>query len=82
MVVTKRMKPLPLVPYPSFYESDLRRIRLVHFDLMSHSIRASAQQRVKTATAEYNAGTLRVFCLLHEPSAICLTFAEPVLFFF
>ena len=68
--VTKLKKPLPLVPYPSFYESDLRRIRLVHFDLMSHSIRASAQQRVQAVTAEYNAGTFSGthFCV---PTVLC-----------
>ena len=70
MGVTKLKKPLPLVPYPSFYESDLRRIRQVHFDLMSHSIRASAQQRVQAVTAEYNAGTFRKvqFCM---PTVLC-----------
>jgi len=68
--VTKRMKPLSLVPYPSFYESDLRRLRMVHFDLMTSNIQNSAKERLDGATNEYNAGKFRTFfCFASQATA-------------
>jgi hypothetical protein len=55
-LVKKRIKPIPLVSYPSFFESDLRRIRLVHFDLMATSIQSGAKNRLDAAQNDYNNG--------------------------
>jgi len=74
---TKIMKTLPLVPFPSFHASDLIRIRKVHFDLMSHSIRRGAQKRVQLATDDYNSCRLHLsilYCLLPH---LVLRFSHP-----
>lgn len=55
-VVPKRNKPISLVPVPSFYEQDLKRIKLVHAELMAASIQDHARRRLEEVTRDYNAG--------------------------
>jgi hypothetical protein len=64
-VVTKKVKPLSLVPVPSFHDSDLRRIRLIHGDLMFSSMHESAQNRVNELTVEYNKCTYSMVFVGH-----------------
>lgn len=52
----KRLKPLSLAAIPSFYDQDLRRIRLIHHDLMATSIIESTRLRLAEATNTYNRG--------------------------
>ena len=49
-----RIKPMSLVPIPSFYEQDMKRIRLIHADLIATSIHEHARRRIAEATNEYN----------------------------
>ena len=54
--VTKKVKPLSLVPLPSFHDSDLTRIRKIHNDLMFSSMFTASKKRVDDLTDEYNKG--------------------------
>ena len=45
---------MSLVPIPSFYEQDMKRIRLIHADLLATSIHEHARRRIAEATNEYN----------------------------
>ncbi|KAL7577736.1 hypothetical protein ACA910_010500 [Epithemia clementina (nom. ined.)] len=47
-------RPLLLVPTPSFYDQDLKRIKLIHAELMSTSIRDHARRRMEEVTLDYN----------------------------
>jgi hypothetical protein len=49
-----RVKPMSLVPIPSFHEQDSKRIRLIHADLLATSIHEHARRRLAEATNEYN----------------------------
>jgi hypothetical protein len=55
-VVPKRNKPISLVPVPSFHEQDLKRIKLVHAELMAASIQDHARRRLEEVTRDYNTG--------------------------
>jgi hypothetical protein len=55
-IVPKRNKPISLVPVPSFYEADLKRIKLVHAELMAASIQDHARRRLEEVTRDYNTG--------------------------
>jgi hypothetical protein len=50
----KPTKPISLVAVPSFYEQDIKRLNLIHADLMASSIHEHARRRVSEATMEYN----------------------------
>ena len=50
----KRRKLLSLHAVPSFHDQDLRRIRLIHSDLVSSHVAEHARKRVADATSEYN----------------------------
>jgi hypothetical protein len=50
----KPTKPISLVAVPSFYEQDIKRLHLIHADLMASSIHEHARRRVSEATVEYN----------------------------
>jgi len=50
----KIIKPMSLLPLPSFYEQDMKRIRLVHADLMATSIHEHARRRIAECTNDYN----------------------------
>jgi hypothetical protein len=53
----KVVRPISLIPVPSFYEQDLRRIKNVHADLIHVSLQNHARQRLEESAAEYNTGT-------------------------
>lgn len=53
-VLIKPSKPMSLVAVPSFYEQDIKRLHLIHADLMASSIHEHARRRVLEATMEYN----------------------------
>jgi hypothetical protein len=55
-IVPKRNRPISLVPVPSFYEQDLKRIKLVHAELMAASIQDHARRRLEEVTRDYNGG--------------------------
>jgi hypothetical protein len=61
----KIVKPISLAAVPSFYDQDLERIKWVHAELMSTSIRDHARQRIHEVTKEYN-NALRVSNELHD----------------
>lgn len=50
----KRIKPMSLAPFPSFYNQDLRRIKLLHADLMATSLHHHARRRIAEVTHDYN----------------------------
>jgi hypothetical protein len=50
----KKTRPISLVAIPSFYEQDLKRIRLVQAELLSSSMRDKAIQRLEDATRDFN----------------------------
>ena len=52
--LVKPTKPLSFMAVPSFYEQDLKRLRLIHADLMASSIHEHARRRIAEATLEYN----------------------------
>mmetsp|Transcript_24280 Transcript_24280/g.40231 ORF Transcript_24280/g.40231 Transcript_24280/m.40231 type:complete len:951 (-) Transcript_24280:88-2940(-) len=52
--IPKRVKPMSLLPIPSFYEQDLKRMRLIHADLMATSIHEHARRRLAEVTNDYN----------------------------
>jgi hypothetical protein len=54
-----RVKPISLIPVPSFYEQDLKRIRLIQFDLLMTSMQDELRHRLEEGTREYNAGKSR-----------------------
>jgi hypothetical protein len=57
-IVPKRNKPISLMPVPSFYEQDYKRIKLVHAELMAASIQDHARRRLEEVTRDYNGGKL------------------------
>lgn len=52
----KIVRPISLVPVPSFHEQDWKRIRIVQADLMSTSMQDFARRRTQEVIAEYNNG--------------------------
>ena len=50
----KRIKPISLFAVPSFHEQDMKRIRLIHADLMATSITEHARLRITETTTDYN----------------------------
>ena len=58
-------KPISLAAVPSFYSQDLKRIKMVHADLMATSIQEHARRRLEEVTRDYNAGTFQsVRCIV------------------
>lgn len=55
-LASKVVRPISFMATPSFYEQDLKRIKLVHADLMSSSMRDYAVHRLEEATEEFNQG--------------------------
>jgi hypothetical protein len=53
----KIVRPISLAAIPSFYEQDLKRIKLVQAELMSSSLRVHAMKRLEETTREFNQGT-------------------------
>jgi len=47
-------RPISLVPTPSFFTQDLKRIRMIHAELMSSSIQDNSRARLEDCTREYN----------------------------
>jgi hypothetical protein len=54
MDVPKKKRPISLMAVPSFYDQDLKRIRMVHSDLLASSLQDHARRRLADATREYN----------------------------
>jgi hypothetical protein len=50
-----KKRPIVLAPTPSFYEQDLKRVRLVHAELVRSSMADFGRRKIKEATQEYNA---------------------------
>ena len=50
----KRIRPMSLAPVPSFHEQDLKRICMIHADLMGASMHEHARKRLQDVTKEYN----------------------------
>jgi hypothetical protein len=48
------LRPISLVAIPSYYEQDLKRIKLVQSELMSHSMRYEGLRRLESVTREFN----------------------------
>lgn len=63
-VEPKIVRPISLAAIPSFYEQDLKRIKLVQAELMSSSLRVHAMKRLEETTREFNQGTLNCLPLL------------------
>ena len=53
-VEPKPLRPIFLVAIPSFYEQDLKRIKLVQAELMASSMREHAIHRLEDVTQEFN----------------------------
>jgi hypothetical protein len=53
----KIVRPISLVPVPSFYEQDWKRIKLIQFDLMTNSMKVFGRRRTNESTTDYNNGT-------------------------
>ena len=53
-VEQKQVRPISLVAIPSFYEQDLKRIKLVQAELMTSSMREHAVHRLEDVTREFN----------------------------
>jgi hypothetical protein len=64
----KRIKVMSLVPVPSFHEQDLKRIRMIHEDLMAASRHEHTRRRLSESTLEYNKGRIPTYfrSFLHE----------------
>ena len=56
---TKVIRPISLIPVPSFYEQDWKRIKLVHAELMSSSMQDFARRRTQEVVSDYNQGMLK-----------------------
>jgi hypothetical protein len=54
--ILKRINPISLAPVPSFYDQDLKRIRLIHGDMVSASIQFHNRERLEEVIREYNKG--------------------------
>jgi hypothetical protein len=52
----KVVRPIKLVAIPSFYEQDMKRIKLVHADLVSQPLRRNIMATLTIATTEFNEG--------------------------
>lgn len=50
----KRIRPMSLAPVPSFHEQDMKRICMIHADLMGASMHEHARKRLQDVTKEYN----------------------------
>lgn len=48
------VKPISLMPVPSFYEQDSRRTRLIHMNLISNSLQNHVRRRIEDSIKEYN----------------------------
>jgi hypothetical protein len=57
----KKVKPITLSAVPSFYEQDLKRIKLIHHELIAASAHESARRRSEEVTQAYNAGKTLAF---------------------
>ena len=47
-------RPISLVPTPSFFDQDLKRTRLVHYELMEKSMHENFRRRMEDVTRDYN----------------------------
>lgn len=54
--VPVRTKPISLLPVPSFHDQDLKRVKLIHADLMMSSLQDQARLRLEGVTRDYNNG--------------------------
>jgi hypothetical protein len=54
LVIPKVVRPMSLLPSPSFHDQDMKRIRLIHADLMATSIHEHARRRISEVTNDYN----------------------------
>jgi len=53
-IIPKQIKPISLLAVPSFHEQDMKRIRIIHADLMATSITDHARLRITETTTDYN----------------------------
>jgi hypothetical protein len=61
-VTTRIIKPISLAPIPSFYEQDLRRIKVVQADLMAQSMEVQSRKKLVDVTSEYNHCKWKLAC--------------------
>ena len=52
----KRIRPMPLVAIPSFYEQDLKRIRIIQGEMLVQSMAQHSHEKLGAVTKEYNRG--------------------------
>jgi len=52
----KILKPISLAAVPSFYDQDLKRVKIIHADLMATSMHDHARRRLEEVTRDYNMG--------------------------
>lgn len=77
-VAPVRTKPLSLLPVPSFYDQDLKRVKLIHADLMMSSLQDQARHRLEGVTKDYNNGEqLSSSCI----DSVLITFTSHTLLF-
>lgn len=55
---SKNAKAISLAAVPSFFEQDLKRIKLIHLDLMTSNMHDHARKRLEEVTVAYNNGTV------------------------
>lgn len=56
-----RIRPMSLQPIPSFYDQDLKRIKMLQLDLMGTALQTDIRRRIEAGTNDYNAGTWSFF---------------------
>jgi hypothetical protein len=52
----KAVRPISFVAIPSFYDQDLKRIRLIHEHLMTSSLLLHADKKLEECMKNYNNG--------------------------
>jgi hypothetical protein len=57
----RKVKPISLAAVPSFHDQDLKRIKLIHQELVLASAHETARRRMEEVTHAYNAGTFARF---------------------
>lgn len=77
----KRIRPMSLAPVPSFHEQDLKRICMIHADLMGASMHEHARKRLQDVTKEYNTSKFTFDLVpIHEKCQLAHTLV-PLLFY-
>jgi hypothetical protein len=66
----KRTNPISLCPVPSFYDQDLKRIRLIHADLITTSMQSHSRQKLEDVVREYNKGKVISRCMAMSQLAL------------